>query len=439
MIQLSRRRFLKMTAGAALLGGGSSLLAGCDKRQRFEDGRLVLDFFNYASPEFIALYETKLIPAFEKKYPKIKVRMTTSMGDAGYDAKLLTMIAGKIAPDIFHVTQANFPFYANKDVLMPLDDFIAKDATIHRGHFYSKLLDGMSGKGKLLGLPADFSPIITFYNKDLFDKYNIKYPSDDWTWNEYLEKSKALTKDTDNDGFIDLWGTANPDAYNRWPVWVWANGGEIFTPDMSRCTMDSPASIGGLKYYVDLSLTEKVAPTPGESMGQGYEDMFMARNTAMIADSRYSYKRYTKGDGLPFKWDVAPMPKGRELATTFIWGGNCIYHGTPYPEESWEFLKFLSGEVGAALNLEAGNALPAFRQAAEQAVRGRTTPGAPEHDICFLDAIDYGRQAPFPPQFAEFNAAMDNLHDAYLGLVTVEDACKKFTDQVNATLTSKVF
>jgi len=438
MIQLSRRQFLKITAGAALLGGGA-LLSGCGKRERFEDGRLVLDFFNYASPEFLHLYETKLIPAFEKKYPKVKIRMTTSMGDAGYDAKLLTMIAGKIAPDIFHVTQANFPFYANKDVLLPLDDFIANDDTVRREHFYSKLLDGMSAKGKLLGLPADFSPIVTFYNQDMFKKYGVKYPEPGWTWDDFLEKCKALTKDTDKDGFTDLWGTVNVDAYNRWPAWVWGNGGDIFTPDVKRCIMDTPEAIGGLKFYVDLSLTEEVAPTPGESMGQGYEEMFMARNAAMIADSRYAYKRYLKGDGLPFKWDLAPMPKGRELATTFIWGGNCIYHGTPYPEESWNFLKFLSGEVGAAINLEGGNALPAYRQAAEHAVRNRTTPGTPPNDVYFLEAIDYGRQAPFPPQFAEFNASMQNLHDAYLGLVTVEEACKKFTREVNATLSSKVF
>jgi len=42
------------------------------------------------------------------------------MGDAGYDAKLLTLIAGGMPPDIFHVTQQNFPFYAARDVVMPL-------------------------------------------------------------------------------------------------------------------------------------------------------------------------------------------------------------------------------------------------------------------------------------------------------------------------------
>jgi multiple sugar transport system substrate-binding protein len=439
MTKLSRRQFLKFAAGAALLGAGGTLLGGCSHRQRFEEGKLVLDFFNYASLEFIKLYETKLIPAFEKKHPKIKIRMITNLGDTGYDAKLLTMIVGKIAPDIFHVTQKNYPFYANKKLILPLDNFIENDDTVRRGHFYEKLLQGMTTAGELLGLPSDFSPIVMFYNRDIFDKYGVKYPDLNWTWDDYLEKCKALTRDTDNDGIIDLWGTRNVDAYNRWPAWVWGNGGDIFTPDMKRCVMDTPESIGGLRFYVDLSRTEKVSPLPSDSMGQGDEDMFVARNAAIIADSRYAYKKFLGGKGLSFKWDLAPMPKGRELATTFIWGGNCIFRDTPYPEESWEFLKFLSGEVGAAINLEAGNGLPAYREATEHAVRERIVPNAPLRDTLFLDAIEYGRQAPFPPQFAEFSTAMQGLSDAYLGLVTVEEACKRFAREVNETLSSRVF
>jgi multiple sugar transport system substrate-binding protein len=430
---LTRRRFLALSAAAA----GSTLLGGCNRRERFEDGKLVLDFYTPSSPEFNELYENKLVPAFEKKYPKIKVRVNSSLGDAGYDAKLLTLIAGKMAPDIFHVTQTNFPFYANKGIALPVDDFVARDQDISRDSFYKKLLDGLTVGGKLVGLPTDFSTIIMFYNKDMFDKQKIKYPQPDWTRDDYLEKCRAFTRDTDKDGYVDQWGTTNPDAYNRWPTWVWNNGGDIFTPDESRCVMDTPAAIEGLDFYVGLSEREKVAPTSEQSMGQGFQEQFMARRVAMIADSRFAYKRFLKKKGLPFAWDVAPMPTAKTQATTFIWGANCIYSKTPYPEESWQLLKFLSNEVGAAINLEAGNALPAYREAAENAVRNREDPRAPANDIFFLDAVKYGRQAPFPPQYADFNAAMNRLHDAYLGLATTEEVCRDFTKEVNAILTSK--
>jgi ABC-type glycerol-3-phosphate transport system substrate-binding protein len=151
------------------------------------------------------------------------------------------------------------------------------------------------------------------------------------------------------------------------------------------------------------------------------------------------YKRLIGTRKLPFRWDVAPMPKRLEQATTFIWGGNCILKSTKHPRQAWEFLKFMSGAAGAAINLQAGNALPAYRAAAEREFAYPSMRGVPAHDRCFLDAIGYGRVAPFPPQIAEFNEAMTFLRDAYLGIRSVEDACARFTREVNTSLTSGAF
>ena len=38
-------------------------------------------------------------------------------------------------------------------------------------------------------------------------------------------------------------------------------------------------------------------------------------------------------------------------ATTFIWGGNCIFRKTRHPREAWEFLKFISGKEGAEVTV----------------------------------------------------------------------------------------
>jgi multiple sugar transport system substrate-binding protein len=160
---------------------------------------------------------------------------------------------------------------------------------------------------------------------------------------------------------------------------------------------------------------------------------------AVIADSRFSYKRFFRGRGLPFAWDVAPMPRGKSQATTFIWGGNCILKSSKRPREAWELLKFISGPAGSAINAAAGNALPAHRATAERAVREPTDPKTPSRDQAFLDAIAYARQAPFPAQYAEFNAAMNRLDDAFLGIVPVEDACREFTAEVNGVLSGGVF
>jgi multiple sugar transport system substrate-binding protein len=202
--------------------------------------------------------------------------------------------------------------------------------------------------------------------------------------------------------------------------------------------MDSAESIEGLRFYVDLSQRHRVAPTPGQTIGQAQTDLFASQRVAMVADSRYMYKRLIGTRTLPFRWDVAPMPTRRTRATTFIWGGNCILRSTKHPRQAWEFLKFMSGSAGAAINLQAGNALPAYRAAAEQEIERPSMDGLPAHDRCFLDAIDYGRIAPFPRQYAEYTQAMTLIRDAFLGIRTVEDACVRFTREVNHVLASGV-
>jgi ABC-type glycerol-3-phosphate transport system permease component len=95
--------------------------AGCGKPAlKDAPGVVILSVYNYASPEFLTLYEKLLIPACERTHPNIRAKMNASMGDQGYDAKLLPLIADGMPPDLFHATQRNFPFYAARDVVMPL-------------------------------------------------------------------------------------------------------------------------------------------------------------------------------------------------------------------------------------------------------------------------------------------------------------------------------
>lgn len=407
-------------------------------RPEFDNkGRVIIEWYNYATPEFLELYEKYLIPEFERTHPHIKIRLNSSMGDTGYDAKLLTLIAGNIAPDIFHVTQQNFPFYAAKGLLVDLNPVIAKDPSFDIDDYFEQVMDGLRYQDQLLGLPSDFSAIAMVYNKKLFDEAGVPYPDDTWTWDTFLKAARKLTRDTDGDGAIDQFGFVNVNSYNRWPAWVWANGGDILSADAKKCLMDDPKSIEGLKFYVNLSLKEHVAPTSGQNLGQSFEEMFMAQRAAMIADSRYAYKLFSKG--LEFPWDIAHMPKGPAgRATTFIWGGNCILKTTKHPKEAWEFLKFVSGYEGALLNVKAGNAFPAYKKVAMSDTVLKS-PISPPSDHIFIEAIEYGRQAPFPAQFTEFNQAMTNFEAAWLGYGTVDNSCRKFTSAVNAAIGGEVW
>ena len=60
---------------------------------------------------------------------------------------------------------------------------------------------------KVYGLPAYVDKALTIYNKDLFDKANIPYPTaEDWTWEKFIEIGKKLTDETNG-----IYVAYNPD------------------------------------------------------------------------------------------------------------------------------------------------------------------------------------------------------------------------------------
>lgn len=420
-------------AYALVLAAAVALAAGCGavREERTPDGRVVLEWYNYATPEFLTLYREELIPAFERSHPHIKIRLNASLGDTGYDSKLLTLIAGGIAPDVIHVTQANFPLYAAKGLLVDVRTLAKDDPDFSEGDYFKPVLDSMRRGDRLYGLPSDFSTILLFYNKRIFDEAGLPYPDASWTWDTFLQASRKLTVDEDGDRAPDQFAFVTQNAYNRWPAWVWMNGGELFNRDETICLMDSPEAIGGFSFFVELATKWNVAPAVGQSTGQSPEELFMAEKIAMCANSRYAYKSFAKG--MSFPWDVAPMPKGTQRATTLIWGANCILTSTKHPKECWEFLKFLSGREGALGNVRMGNAIPAYKPVA-------LTPGmlktdvSPANDDEFLRAVSHARTAAFPPQFADYTQALSELDDAFLGVQTPEGVCRRFARRVNVIL-----
>lgn len=411
---------------------------GCARRSGESGGRVVIEWYAPATPEFLKLYREEFIPEFERLHPRIKVRLNASLGDTGYDAKLLTLIAGGIPPDVVHFTQVDYPYFAAKGLLLDVGALARPDKSFSLTDYFGPVLDGMRVQKRLYGLPSDFSTIVLFYNRELFDRANVSYPASSWTWDDFVKAARRLTIDKDKDGNPEQFGFVNQASYNRWPAWVWANGGEILDRSGKKCLMDQPAAVQAMRFYTGLSTHLHVAPAAGQGTGQSADDLFASGRVAMICNSRYAYK--SMFNMIPFKWDVAHPPRQKRRATTLIWGCNSILRTTKHPKQCWEFLKFLSGREAALANIRSGNAIPAYKPIA-------LAPGAlkaqgasrslPEHDRVFLEAIDYARTAPTPVQFADYTEALTILDDAFLGLRPVDEVCRDFARRTDQALKEK--
>ncbi|HEY3411744.1 MAG TPA: sugar ABC transporter substrate-binding protein [Armatimonadota bacterium] len=351
---------LGLTAAAAvalLLGGGRRVAGGWDRKP----GEII--FTGWGGPEEKAVFRT-LVDEFERENPDIHVRYIQV--PQNYMQKLQIMMAGGTPPDVFYIPDGDFPAFVVKDAMCPLTDFIAKSAVIKLPEFWPSALsryrydpaERMLGRGTLYALPKDIGPFAMYYNKDLFRRGGIPFPSatKPYTWDEAVTVWKRLTvPNRKYPRVMDQFGIA---AFT-WESAVWSLGGEVISKDGRRFMMaDDPRTVEGMQWVADLALKYHCAPTPRESRSFDPGPMFDTGKLACIITGRWAVPHYRT---LNFDWDVAPIPVNPRTRKPAGWSGSVglgIARDCPNKAAAWRFVEFLAGPRGQAVQSLQGFQIP---------------------------------------------------------------------------------
>jgi multiple sugar transport system substrate-binding protein len=149
---------------------------------------------------------------------------------------------------------------ANQAAILPLKPFLDADPSFSTADFYPALLDQFTWQGQLWGLPAELQPYLIEYNKDLFDAAGVAYPALDWTLEDFSQTAIALTRgegDTKQYGFV-------PQAFetNDLLLLIEQRGAQLVdkSADPPALTLNDPATVEALQWYVNLSAEYGVKP-----------------------------------------------------------------------------------------------------------------------------------------------------------------------------------
>ena len=288
------------------------------------------------------------LAGFEKANPDIKVQLESVPQE--YGTKLLAQLAAGTAPDVFQVGDGDVAKYVNKGVVEPLDDYIARD-NFDTSVFYEGIYKSGQVNGKTYFLTKDYSPLVLYYNKALFDKANVPYPKDGWTWQDFLATAEKLTvRDGDK---VTQWGVSLP---NTWGDLVWDRGispfffqneTDILSPDGKTAEgfMNSPATVEALQFYVDLINKNHVAPNKVELASLQGVDLFATGKAAMQWTGRWPIKDYRANKDLSFA--TVSLPKNKKAANAICWAGFGMYTQSQHKEEAWKLLKYIGAGDGA--------------------------------------------------------------------------------------------
>ena len=131
----------------------------------------------------------KVAEDFEKKYPEVDVELVNAgTGDKQYTALQNAIAAGSGTPD---VAQVEYYALGQFTTAKTVEDLSPYGAQRYATSFTTGPWNAVTEEKAVFALPMDSGPMAFFYNKKVFDKYEIAVPT---TWDEYVDAARKLHK-----------------------------------------------------------------------------------------------------------------------------------------------------------------------------------------------------------------------------------------------------
>ena len=363
--------------------------------------------------------------AFEKANPDIEVKLQ-STGFGEYFRLLQTQVAGGTAPDCYELNYENFVAFAAKNALADLGP-LAKAAGVSFDGYDANALDAFKYKGKQYGVPGSYSVVLLFYNKDLFDRAKVAYPSDNWTWKDVIEAGKKIRALGD-----DTFGIIQTVQFWEFYKTIAQNGGSLFNADRTKFTVNSPENVEALQYMVDKIIKYNIEPTQAQKSNQGEWDMFAAGKVGMLITGNWAFT-YMK-DKCKFRWDIAVEPGNKQKACHFFSNGYAINKSSKKQQEAMRWITWLaSSKESSMLRLEAGWETPPVSD--KSVIDAYIAERPPDNRKAVFDSLKYLVTPPVIEQFNEMAEIVDlQLQKARDG----EKAPKQALDDAQRELEQKI-
>lgn len=281
---------------------------------------------------------------FEKENPGIRVKPIYTGTYKDSIAKALTAHKSGTPPDAAVLFAVDIYTLIDANAIVPFDELVATAEDIAwLGSFYPALMANSRAAGQTWGIPFQRSTILLYWNKKLFRQAGLDPNRPPTSWRDMADYAQKLTR-RDADGNVTQWGVQIPSS--GFPYWLFqglvtANGGALMNTAGTQTFFDSPAVIGALQYWVDLSRVHKVHP-PGVVEWGATPGDFLDGKAAMIWTTSGNLGNLREKAGFDFGVGVLPANTQRGSPTG---GGNFYVFKKSPPAQQKAAFKFIQWMV----------------------------------------------------------------------------------------------
>jgi len=319
-----------------------------------------------ASLEFWGVYDDSsvwqpLIDKFNREHRNIKIVYRKKLFE-DYQEELLNLMAAGRGPDIFYLKNTWLPLYQDKIQPLPLKMTNLKE---YQDTFVDVVFDDFVLNERIYAFPLSVDTLALYYNKDIFNSVGISQPPQ--TWEEFVEDVKKITQ-LDEQGNIIRSGAAIGTAYNInrsvdiLSLLMLQSGAKMVDLENNQAVFHEKTTVNNktfspgekaLEFYTNFANPLKPVYTWNNEMHYSI-DAFYEEKTAMMFN--YAYHLPTiKAKAPHLNFGIAPMPQIKNAPTKINYAnywGLTVSKNSPYPEEAWQFIYWLSQKENYQLYLE---------------------------------------------------------------------------------------
>lgn len=369
---------------------------------------------------------SSLIQKFQEDNPNIKVDVI-EIDSASYTQKLSIMLNGGSEIDVIQIKDADLTksFY-DKGQIKDLNPLVKRD------NYDLAIYNGLNknftmADGALVGMPMRSDWYIMYYNKDVFDKAGVAYPSNDWTWADFEATAKKLTSGS---GATKTYGA----LLHTWQACV-INWG---VQDGKHTIMDKEYSF--VKPYYEMALrmqNDDKSIMDYATLKSGnihYSSPFLKGQIGMMPMGTWFMKtiigKKVAGES-NINWGVATLPHAEGIPTGYTVGSAtpfAIGSASKKVDAAWEFIKYVTNAKGAEY-FASFAAIPGATNSAILNVLA-SADGMPEGAAEALKVTNVSFDRPCVDNVGDINQMLGEEHSLImLGELTIDKGIKEMNER----------
>jgi multiple sugar transport system substrate-binding protein len=400
-----KMRKTKLTIGVATVALASMLLAGCGSSFGLDSGDTAdsnpttatdtSQLTNDSSNGLTVMIgssgqpETDAMNAAVAAWSKQSGVSAKVVAASDLNQELAQGFASGSPADVFYLAPSSLAGYADAGNLLDYGSLVDSS------DYYPSVLQSLTYKGKLYGLPKDVSTLQLVINTDMWSAAGLTEADYPTTWEQLETVAQKLTTG-------DHVGLSMSGQWDRIGVFFLQAGGGLISADGKTAIANTDESMTGLnevKKLIDSGSTAFAADLGtgwgGEAFGTGKAAMTIEGNW-LIGGMNADYP--------DINYAVIPLPAGPDgkQATQQFTNGWGIAAKSKDQKDALDLVKYLTTTDTVMDFAKAFGVMPAMKSAADQWKQANPTLGA------FMDGLPYSVADPTNAGFSDVMANFDS-------------------------------